>query len=90
MVIVPVEEKRRWSETCMPDDVLNILNLEAGGVVRMNLPNVGRLLEYWPIGFMVVSAVDLLRVWETLYSLMSFPLLVQFGKGTHSGVLYCL
>ena len=46
MVIVPVEEKRRWSETCMPDDVLNIPNLEAGGVVRMNLPNVGRLLEY--------------------------------------------
>ena len=30
----------------MPDDVLNLNlpNLEAGGVVRMYLPNVGRLL----------------------------------------------
>ena len=28
----------------MPDDVLNLPNLEAGGVVRTYLPNVGRLL----------------------------------------------
>ena len=43
-ILVPVEDKRRWSETYMPDDVLNLHNLEAGEVVRMNLPNVGRLL----------------------------------------------
>ena len=52
----------------MSDVVLNLPNLEAGGVVRMYLPNVGRLLEYSPVGFMVVSAVDLLRIWEILYS----------------------
>ena len=38
--MVPVEEKRRSSETCMPDDVLNLTNLEAGGVVRIYLLNV--------------------------------------------------
>ena len=43
-ILVPVEDKRRWSEKYMPDDVLNLLNLEAVGVVRMNLPNIGRLL----------------------------------------------
>ena len=46
VITVPVEEKRRWSETSMPDDGLNLPNLEAGGVVRTYLPNVGRLLEY--------------------------------------------
>ena len=45
MLIVPVEEKRRWSETLISDVVLNLPNLEAGGVVRMYLPNVDRLLE---------------------------------------------
>ena len=45
-IIVPVEEKRIWSETCMPDVVLNLPNLEAGGVDKMYLPNVDRLLEY--------------------------------------------
>ena len=44
VIIVPVEEKMRWSETCMPDDVLNLPNLEAGGVVRIYLPNVDGLL----------------------------------------------
>ena len=29
----------------MPDVVLNLSDLEAGGVVRMNLPNIDRLLE---------------------------------------------
>ena len=46
VIIVPVEEKRRWSETRMSDVVLNLPNLEADGVVRMYLPNVDRLLEY--------------------------------------------
>ena len=45
VIIVPVVEKRRWSETCMPDDVLNFSNFEAGGVVKMYLPSVDRLLE---------------------------------------------
>ena len=44
VIIVPVEEERRWSETRMSDVVLN--NLEAGGVDKMFLPNVDRLLEY--------------------------------------------
>ena len=30
----------------VPNDVLNFLNLKAGGVVRTYLPNIGRLLEY--------------------------------------------
>ena len=34
VIIVPVEEKMRWSETRMSDIVLNLPNLEAGGVVR--------------------------------------------------------
>ena len=46
VIIVPVEEKMRWSETRMSDVVLNLPNLDAGGVVRMYLPNVNRLLEY--------------------------------------------
>ena len=46
VIIVPVEEKMRWSETRMSDVVLNLPNLEAGGVVKMYLPNVDRLLEY--------------------------------------------
>ena len=46
VIIVPVEGKRRWSETRMSDVVLNLPNLEAGGVVEMYLPNVDRLLEY--------------------------------------------
>ena len=46
VIIVPVEEKRRWSETRMSDVVLSRPNLEAGGVVKMYLPNVDRLLEY--------------------------------------------
>ena len=29
----------------MPDVVLNLPDLEAGGVVRMNLPNIDRLVE---------------------------------------------
>ena len=40
VIIVPVEEKMRWSETRMSDVVLNLPNLEAGGVVKMYLPNV--------------------------------------------------
>ena len=36
-------EKSRWSETCMTDVVLNLPNLEAGGGVRMYLPNVDSL-----------------------------------------------
>ena len=43
-MLVPVEDKRRWSETRMPDVVFNLPNLEAGGVVRMYLPNVDGLL----------------------------------------------
>ena len=46
VIIVSVEGKRRWSETRMSDVVLNLPNLEAGGVVEMYLPNVDRLLEY--------------------------------------------
>ena len=46
VIIVPVEEKRRWSETRMPGVVLNLPNLEARGVAKMYLPNVDRLLEY--------------------------------------------
>ena len=46
VIIVPVEEKRRWSKTRMSDVVLNLSNLEAGGVVKMYLPNVDRLLEH--------------------------------------------
>ena len=46
VIIVPVEEKRRWSETRMSDIVLNLPNLEAGRVVKMYLLNVDRLLEY--------------------------------------------
>ena len=34
----------RSSETYMPDDVLNLTNLEAGGVVRIYLLNVDGLL----------------------------------------------
>ena len=34
-----------WSETRMSDIVLNLPNLEAGGVVKISLPNVDRLLE---------------------------------------------
>ena len=37
-------EKRRWSETGMTDVVLNLPNLEAGGVVRMYHPHIDRLL----------------------------------------------
>ena len=37
--------EKGWSETRMSDVVLNLPNLEAGGVVRMNLPNVDGLLE---------------------------------------------
>ena len=44
--IVPVEDKRRWSETRMSDVVLNLPNLEAGGVDNMYLPNGDKLLEY--------------------------------------------
>ena len=43
-ILGPVEEKRRWSETRMSDVVLNLPNLDAGGIVRMYLPNVDRLL----------------------------------------------
>ena len=43
VIIVPVEEKRRWPETRMSDIVLNLPNLEAGGVVKMYFPNVDRL-----------------------------------------------
>ena len=39
-----LEEKMRWPGTCMPDDVLNLPNLEAGGVLWTYLPNVSRLL----------------------------------------------
>ena len=43
-MLVPVEvgdgQKR------VSDDVLNLPNFEAGGVVRTYLPNIGRLLEY--------------------------------------------
>ena len=46
VIVVPVVEKRRWSETCMSDVVLSLPNLEAGGVVKMYLPNVERLLEH--------------------------------------------
>ena len=46
VTIVPVKEKKRWSETRMSDVVLNLPNLEAGGVVKMYLPNVDRLLEH--------------------------------------------
>ena len=46
VIIVPVEGKRRWSETRTSDVVLNLPNLEAGGVVKMYLPNVDRLLEH--------------------------------------------
>ena len=45
VIIVLVEEKRRWSDTRTSDVILNLPNLEAGGVVRMYLPNVDRLLE---------------------------------------------
>ena len=45
-ILVPVEEKRRWSETRMSDVVLNLPNLEAGGVDKMYLLNVDRFLEY--------------------------------------------
>ena len=45
VIIVPVEEKRRWSKTRMSDVVSNLPNLEAGGVVKTYLPNVERLLE---------------------------------------------
>ena len=45
VITVPVEEKRRWPETRIYDVVLNLPNLEAGGVVKMYLPNVDRLLE---------------------------------------------
>ena len=46
VIIVPVEEKMRcWSETYIPDVVLNLPNLEAGGVVKTYLSNVERLLE---------------------------------------------
>ena len=40
VTIVPVEEKMRWSETRMSDVVVNLPNLEAGGVVKMYLPIV--------------------------------------------------
>ena len=46
VITIPVKEKRRWSETRMSNVVLNLPNLEAGGVVKMCLPNVDRLLEY--------------------------------------------
>ena len=46
VITVPVEGKMRWSETRMSDVVLDLPNLEAGGVVEMYLPNVDRLLEY--------------------------------------------
>ena len=45
VTIVSVEEKRRWSETRMSDVVSNLPTSEAGGVVKMYLPNVDRLLE---------------------------------------------
>ena len=45
-ILVPVEEKRRWSETRTSDVVCNLPNLEAGGVDKMYLLNVDRLLEY--------------------------------------------
>ena len=47
VIVVPVEEKRRWSESRMSDVVLNLSNLEAGGVVKMYLPNVDILLGYF-------------------------------------------
>ena len=43
-ILVPVEDKRRWSGTRMSDVVLNLSNLESGGVVRMYLSNVDGLL----------------------------------------------
>ena len=46
VITVPVEEKMRWSGTRMSNVVLNLPNLEAGGVVEMYLPNVDKLLEY--------------------------------------------
>ena len=45
VIIVSVEEKRKWSETRMSDVILNLPNLEGCGVVKMYLPNVDRLLE---------------------------------------------
>ena len=46
VIIVPVERKKRWPETRISDVALNLPNLEAGGVVKMYLPNVDRVLEY--------------------------------------------
>ena len=46
VIIVPVEGKGDGQKRACLTSFLNVPNLEAGGVVKMYLPNVDRLLEY--------------------------------------------
>ena len=64
VIIVLVEEKRRWSKTLMSDVVLNFPNFEAGGVVKMYLPNYWNILTNRIHGSF--SSRSTIRVWEIL------------------------